>query len=296
MYTVNTNFFVGRGIMDRENLFSIDFDDSESVIDHDEFIVKRESAALSAERRALDEKFHKQMRTSIKSFAFYSMISAIAMIVGIGLWFMVAIEYSGTKTFLALPAAIGIACFAVAAVLIILRRASEKKQNESDDKEIDEVGCEYGRLNAITRADLGVPEDSPEIEIFCYTHGAKNDDEDKKRPHMLDTATVFCEGDSLGFFYGTVVILIPKSDIESIVRVNKAIEFDMWGKDEPYDSGEYAQYGIVKKEDKVYDESFTVSYYYSLRFNRDGNAFEVKIPPYEISHVTSLVGIEPVDE
>ena len=74
------------------------------------------------------------------------------------------------------------------------------------------------------------------------------------------------------------------------------LEFPEWWKEEPYDGEKYARYGVRKNGGNEYLETFSADFYYSLRFSKDGKAFEIVIPPYEIETALEVLKIEPVTE
>ena len=191
-----------------------------------------------------------------------------------------------------MPTIAAILLFFVAAVLFIRNRKAQNSQKP--DEELNDIDEKFGVLNELVKKDLKVPEDAKELEIFTNMY-FENDKEDRQK-YTGDTAYVFEEDGKLCFWYGSVVLGILVSRIEAVVKVNEKVKFDCWIKDEPYDSGEYAQYSITKNTEDKYEEYYSMTGYYSLRFLHFGTSFEVIIPLYSIEPVLDILKLEIVEE
>ena len=85
------------------------------------------------------------------------------------------------------------------------------------------------------------------------------------------------------------------NEIEGLVKVNDPITFDTWLADDPHDSLKYAQYDIEKKETN-YEEQYTMTGYYSLRFNHECEPFELLFPLFGAETLLKLIDREITEE
>jgi len=191
-----------------------------------------------------------------------------------------------------LPVLAAILFFCVAAVTYIVYRRHSKK--EELDTDLDSVGNEYTTLNDRSRAELNSPENAPAIEIFTDMYSA--DDDEKNSVYSNDEATVFEENGILCFYYGSAVIGVPISEIEAVVKSDGSVSFEFWNKDIPYNRGDYMQYKIEKHKVDEYDENYSMTGYYSIRFTHSGTPFEIIVPLYDITPVLAILKTEPITE
>ncbi len=273
--------------MQRENLFSINLD-SDKVIDREELVIRRESEELSAKRAALNKQlmgsFHKSTRNTLLQL----FISFISVMLGIVL-FVFSFDNGNVH---AVSLIVAIVLFAVGAISFIKNRNA--KNSKAHSEELDDVNDGYGSLNELVRNDLCVPFDAKEIDIFTNMYSERKKDSEKT--HSTDTAHVFEEDGNLCFWYGKGIISIPLSSIESLVKVDEEVKFDAWTKDAEYDSFDYSHYEIKKNAVNEYQEYYSMSGYYSLRFSHLEVPFEVIIPLYDIEPVLDILKIEPITE
>jgi hypothetical protein len=263
--------------------------ESESVIDHEEFILRRENAELAAKRKALNERLGKDIMSSVKKNVFSSLLPIISLFFAM---ILCAIAFRAAEGIAYIPFAIAGVLIVVAAVLHF--RNKKKEKSEDNDPLLDDIDNEYGALNKLVRKDLDIPEEAVEIEIF--TNMYSDDDAEPVKVYTNDTASVFEEKGKLCFFYGSVVIGFELSDLEAVVRVEDQIVFDSWCKDVPYDRGSYMQYKIKQNKIDEYEENYSMTGYYSLRFTHLDTPFEVIVPLYDIEPLLDIIKIKPIEE
>jgi hypothetical protein len=273
--------------MSRENLFSINLD-SEKVIDREELILRKESDELAAKRAELNKRLSGDILKSVNKSVFSSLFPIISTFIA---FVLCAIALRDEGKISPLPFALA-GVFLVMAVVLVAR--NKKREKSNDDHDLDAIDGEYAVFNELVKKELGIPEKAKEIEIFTDMYSEEDKDADKI--YTNDTAYVFKEGDIFCFGYGSVVLGIPLSAIESIVRVDEEVAFESWGKDVPYDRGNYMQYKIKKIEVDKYDEYYSMNGYYSLRFTELATDFEVVIPLYDIEPVIDILKIKPISE
>ena len=278
--------------MTRKNLFSINLDD-ESVIDNEAFVLRRENSALSAKRDQLSEELTKALHKTVKK----SLLRLLPAFLGCGLGVIlgsVAFEIFESKE--VFPATLGIVAGMLFVAGIVYGVINGKKQKENEDKPdegMEELNDKNEAFNAEVKRELGIPEDAPQVDILTYMYSP--DDKTKKTVYSGDTANVFIEDGKLCFWYGEAVVGFAMSEIEALVKVNEPITFDGWMPDDPHDSLKYAQYGIEKKE-VDYEEEYTMTGYYSLRFAHEGEPFELIFPLFDTEKLLKLLDREIVEE
>ncbi len=273
--------------MERENLFSINLD-SDKVIDREELVIRRESEELSAKRDVLNKQLMRSFHKSTRKTLLRLFIPFISVMLGI-VFFVFSLDNGNLHT---ASLIVAIVLFAVGAISFIKNRNA--KNSKAHSEELDDVNDGYGSLNELVRNELCVPFDAKEIDIFTCMYSEKKKDNDKI--HSTNTAHVFEENGKLCFWYGKVILAIPLSSIEAIVKVDEEVKFDAWTKDSEYDSFDYSHYEIKKNAVNEYQEYYSMLGYYSLRFSYDDMPFEVIIPIYDIEPVLDILKVEPITE
>ena len=275
--------------MKRENLFKNNLD-SECIIDHEEFVLRRESDELTEKRNELDNRLGEEVKKTIQKGLFFFAGPLFGLILGI-LFAVIAVdEYLKTNTLQPLPTLFAVLSLCAALVIFLI----SKKKHEEIDPKFDNLDHEYGDLTTLSKTELHVPENAPTIEIFTDLYSEEDNESDGV--YTNEETTVFEENGMLCFYYGSAVIGFPLSEIEAIVKTDLPIFFSSWDKEVPYDGDEYAQYNIQLNKIDKYNENYTMTGYYSLRFTHSGTPFEVVIPPYEIAPVLEILKIEPITE
>ena len=278
--------------MTGKNIFSINLD-NKNVIDNEEFVLRRENAALSAKREQLSEELTKALHKTVKK----SLLRMLPTFIGCGLGVLlgsIAFEIFESKE--VFPAFLGIAAgmlFVAGIVYTIIKRKKDKANEDKPDEGMEELNKAYEAFNAQVKRELNIPEDAPQVDIL--THMYSPNGKTKKTVYSGDTANVFIEDGKLCFWYGEAVVGFSMSEIEALVKVNDPITFDSWMPDDPHDSLKYAQYGIEKKE-VDYEEQYTMTGYYSLRLTHEGEPFELLFPLFDAEKLLTLLDREIVEE
>ena len=273
--------------MERLNVFYLNSDSDALEIDHEELVIRRESAALAKERQDINERYGKQMHKSLTVelvwYVFYSVAFCVA---GLCLLYSL-LGGDGFRPVLAVIAAV---VFLATAIVIAVRR--KLKKSGERDKKLTDIDDEMGRLRAMSEKELNIPSDAKTVEIMTYYYHEDNEDIES----VNDDMQLFEEDGIVCLHWGGAVYGVPRDSIEALVKVEEEITFPEWWKEEPYDGEKYARYGVRKNGGNEYLETFSADFYYSLRFSKDGKAFEIVIPPYEIETALEVLKIEPVTE
>lgn len=278
----------------RQNMFSINMD-SKSVIDHENLILRRESAELSAKRQELDKLLDKALNINLKKILWRILppyiIAGIGMLIG-----SIAFEaFEENGAFPIVPTAIAGILIVVGILLAFLNHKKDKAEETEKDTALEQGYDAFGDFNEQVKRDLRVPEDAVDVEVFTILYSEK-DDKNEEFAYSNDTTTAFVEDGNLCFWYGEAVIGFPMSDIEALVKVNEPITFDAWMPDDPHDSFKYMQYGVELKKVDEYTEHYTMKGYYALRFAHEGTPFELLFPLYDTMPLLNLIDREVVEE
>jgi hypothetical protein len=89
---------------------------------------------------------------------------------------------------------------------------------------------------------------------------------------------------------------VPISSIEAVVKLDEEVTFENWNKDASHDSAEYAEYQIVERKTEDDDEFYAMKGYYSIRFAKEGEHFEMLVPLYEIKAFLDILKLEVTEE
>ncbi len=276
--------------MKRENLFCFDLNKDNATIDREEFILRRESAAVAAERDTLNKKMSKAiLKSVVGGVGVISICSVLFLMAGVACGLVVLFRHLETKVFSLEQGFMAGLLLVLSGILWVIKTVFAKK-NEGDDSLPYED--EMDRLNSISMRELRVPSDAKRVELFGYFY----DKLDLSEPYDTDQVDVFEEDGRLCLHHVGCVIGIPIDSVEAVVKVKESITFKDWTKDVPYDSGEYAPYHIVERKLSEYDEEYSMDGYYSIRFVGEGEAFELVVPPYEIQPFLDILQMEVTEE
>ena len=279
--------------MERKNMFSINLDD-DSVIDSEELILRRESAELFQKREALSDQLSDALKKNLKK-SLYRILPPYIM-AGIGVLLgSTAFEIAESEE--KFPIALGIIAGLLLVVGIAWIMIAAKKAKAGDEEPDENLECldkEYDAFNAQVKQELQIPAQAADVEVFVTMHSAARD---KKATfaYTNDTPSAFVEDGKLCFWYGEAVVGFSMSEIESLAKVNKPITFDTWLADDPHDSLKYVRYDIEKKETN-HEEQYTMTGYYSLRFNHECEPFELLFPLFGAETLLKLINREITEE
>ena len=278
--------------MDRQNLFSININEK-NVIDNEAFVLRHESAELSAQRDKLNEEFSKVFHKTIKKAILRMLPAFSCCALGLILGSVAFETFQNKEVF---PIVIGIVAgmlFVAGVVYGVINRNKQKANENKPDEAMEALDKKYEAFNTTVKSELGIPENAPQIDILTYRYS--NNDQENRSLIDMDTANVFVEDGKLCFWFGKAVIGFPTDAIEALVKVNAPITFVGWMSDDPHDSPKYAQYSIEKKE-VDYAEYYTMNGYYSLRFAHEDEPFELLFPLFDADALLGLLNREIVEE
>lgn len=274
--------------MKRENLFRINIDRDDAVIDREEFILRRESTYTATERKALEDKLSKTViRELVGVQRVLGSFTVLCLVAGIFCGAIMLFRYlvggTASKELFCLAAFFLLLC----AVFDVAQKVSLKKSAEGDTMQA--IDAEFAHLYALSRQELMIPSDAKTVEIFGHFY---DKDASPSDPYDIDEVAVFEENGQLCLHHVSTVIAVPIDSIEAVVGIEDTIVFNDWQKDEPYDSIEYREYHIQKEQISEYEERYSMQLYYSIRFAKDGTPFELLVPPYEIGTFLDILKLE----
>ena len=279
-----------------KNLFGINTtsdDDLELTPELKEFVIREVDPELSRKQEEAQEK----LEAFEKKWAFPIWLTLVRVIsVGIGSLLLVAIlrillekkaeAFSSVYTWgILIP---GILLIAFGFALFFVEK-SRKKTVEGSVEYISFLSYVNSLSNSVER-DLRVPSSALDIDIFYYPYKEKNG-EIKDNPtfkYLNQSLKVFEENGMLclcdsGYVYG-----IDFKYLKRIIINQKPVTFAQWNKDEYYDKGEYKDYKITSDKLGVLHIKNTCS----LQFTKDGTAYEIIIPPYDIHTIEKLTELK----
>ena len=278
--------------MERENLFMIDIEKDETVIDREEFILRRESAPVKDKRKELDEKLTKSILKSV--FGIHGLMTVFVglfLMAGLFCVLVTLFHYFETKEFSTIPLCMAILFLTLSGFFWTFKKTLDKKKEGNDP--LNAMDDEYYRLNEISKRELKIPSDAKTVEIFGHFY---HKDSAPDEPYDVDEMEIFEEDGKLCLRHVGTVIAVPIDSIEAVVKLGDTITFSDWTKDVPYDSDEYLQYHIVKRQVNEYDEEYSMNGYYSIRFAKEGTPFELLVPLYEIAPFLDILKLEATEE
>ena len=266
--------------MQRKNLFSMDVSKDDSQYECQQFKVRGISAALKKESDELNEELDKYIEKAINSSLFLPMIKVFLPVIAVFLFAIGIYFYSLGSVVVA------IVMLALAGVSIGLIKTLSRVEKNKEEKRAEKDNDFTRRQESFERASrsyLNVPDSAPEIDVFTNLYGSEyfEDGEFGNCP-----MTVFGEDGKLCFYCENGIYGIPTEKIEEIAYVVRDTTFFSWEKEEPFDSEEYAEYGMKEDDDGV----VSIGAYYSVRFSDGGEDYEIVIPPYDIDEILKITG------
>lgn len=188
---------------------------------------------------------------------------------------------------------------AVGGVLLILHKRGQKKQDESEDLP-DEMDESLSSLEAVSRrikVELDHPEDEQVtgIEVLPYRYKSTADGDTKEvlNSGCFENTEVFFwqEGDDLCVTDYECVLKFPKAAVEGYYTADVKYKISFWWKDEEFNKGEYARYGI--KEDS--EGNYKLHTYYRVMIRNGEDRYEIRVPAYDFDKFQEIVGAACLD-
>ena len=188
---------------------------------------------------------------------------------------------------------------AVGGVLLILHKRGQKKQDESEDLP-DDMDESLSSLEAVSRrikVELDHPEDEQVtgIEVLPYRYKSTADGDTKEvlNSGCFENTEVFFwqEGDDLCVTDYECVLKFPKAAVEGYYTADVKYKISFWWKDEEFNKGEYARYGI--KEDG--EGNYKLHTYYRVMIRNGEDRYEIRVPAYDFDKFQEIVGAACLD-
>ena len=177
---------------------------------------------------------------------------------------------------------------------VVLQIASKKKEKvvlkeEDVDYQLEKINQDL----VLMYNELGVPSDTIEIDILAFKYKLKNG-EIRPYTHALQTTPyfnvvvkIYADDEQLHIVDIESVYSIKKTEIKSIITVNKRISVPTWNKDEEPRKRKYKQYKMTVDS---YGNVFFKPYYI-LEIEKDNQTFGIYFPCYELSTIENLTGL-----
>ena len=188
---------------------------------------------------------------------------------------------------------------ALGGILLLIHKRGQKKQEESEDLP-DEMDEYLNSLDAVSRRikmELDHPEDEQVtgIEILPYRYKSTADGDTKEvlNSGCFENTEVFFwqEGDYLCVTDYECVQKLPKASIAGYYTVDAKYKISYWWKDEEFNKGEYARYGI--KQDS--EGNYRLRTYYRVVIRDGEDDYEISVPAYDFEKFQEIVGAACLD-
>jgi len=174
----------------------------------------------------------------------------------------------------------------------------EKKRKKAVEKspEFAQIQSQTDAVISHSIDEFALPEDAVVMDFLSYRYVIKKG-EIKVRSfalatHLNASMGTFVQDGKLCLANLEQVVEIPLKDFSAIERVNKNVIIPQWNKDVPWTKEPYKKY---KLKNNQYGMIF-VKPHYLVRFDVDGQVYELTVPVYEIAPFIALTHIEYHDE
>jgi hypothetical protein len=189
---------------------------------------------------------------------------------------------------------------ALGGVLLLIHKREQKKQEESEElpEGMDEPLNSLEAVSRRIRMELELPEDEDsltEIEILPYRYKSTSDGGTKESLNsgcFENTGVYFwVEGGTLCITDYESVMRVPLTAIEGYYTVDSKYKISFWWKDEEFNKGEYARYGI--KQDS--EGNYKLHTYYRVVIREGEDRYEIRVPAYDFDKFQEIVGAACLD-
>ena len=167
-----------------------------------------------------------------------------------------------------------------------IREAAVKKEKEEAlDRGVNDYGKEI----------LGIPEDAENLDVIAFNYVIKDgaplavaSGEDAMFAHFNCSMMAFSDDGNLYLASTEEKYAFPRASLKAIRRVDESIALPDWNKDTAPTVGIYKQFGMsVDNLDRI-----TVPHYYILELEKNGEAWGIYFPLYELSVFEKLTGLK----
>ena len=188
---------------------------------------------------------------------------------------------------------------AIGGALLLIHKRGQKKQDESEDLP-DDMDESLNSLEAVSRrirVELDHPEDEQvtAVEVLPYRYKSTADGDTKEvlNSGCFENTEVFFwqEGDYLCFTDYECVQKLPKASIAGYYTVDAKYKISYWWKDEEFNKGAYAQFGI--KQDS--EGNYRLRTYYRVVIRDGEDDYEIRVPAYDFEKFQEIVGAACLD-
>ena len=188
---------------------------------------------------------------------------------------------------------------AIGGALLLIHKRGQKKQDESEDLP-DDMDESLNSLEAVSRRikmELDHPEDEQvtgiEVLPYRYKPTADGDTKEVLNSGCFENTEVFFwqEGDDLCVTDYECVLRFPKAAIEGYYTVDAKYKISFWWKDEEFNKGEYARYGI--KQDS--EGNYKLHTYYRVVIREGEDRYEIRVPAYDFDKFQEIAGAACLD-
>jgi hypothetical protein len=189
---------------------------------------------------------------------------------------------------------------ALGGVLLLIHKRGQKKQEESEElpEGMDEPLNSLEAVSRRIRMELELPEDEDsltEIEILPYRYKSTSDGGTKESLNsgcFENTGVYFwVEGGILCITDYESVMRVPLTAIEGYYTVDSKYKISFWWKDEEFNKGEYARYGI--KQDS--EGNYKLHTYYRVVIREGEDRYEIRVPAYDFDKFQEIAGAACLD-
>lgn len=190
---------------------------------------------------------------------------------------------------------IGVADFVALQIIESVKRKKlykelgiENKSYFTEENDIHEYDEEEEEAEAArVKAELGIPETAFDMDFLSFIYKEEEDGPVSAKPFDFMTMEMFAYSDENALHIAdyTNVYSFTKDSIKSVEKVEKETTVLGWSKEEDIDSEKYAPYGM-----KLSHEDFIIiPYYYSVKIEKDGEEYELAVPPHEFDAFNELI-------
>lgn len=283
---------------DIKPLFCVDItsDKNSNVVNGAEFITKTATKEKFEEYDDKQEKLKQSIKKSklpiwleiILILCGYASLIILFSCITQGLKVGFATIWENASILIVIAGLLGI----VSVSIHILSKNRQKKilEEEKVDQQIEEIDEYFLSLHD----ELNVPFDAVEIDLLSFRYKLKNEEICPRTISALQTTpylnvivATYATSDELHIVDLENVYSFKKSNIKSIITVNKQISIPTWNKEEGLRSEKFKPYKLTRNN--VGDIFFKP--FYILKIEKDGQSFGICFPPYELNEIERLTGL-----
>ncbi len=277
-----------------KNIFGFNStDENKLVMDGSCFVTRKVSDSLNEHLEKASEDF-----SSLEKKQYLP--AGLGIIKTLSLWLFIIVAVSILKSGVSLSQAyenapVLIIGAPVTLLVFIALKAYElyRRKNANESAELAEHISNTEELFSLAKNELGIPENSVEIDVLSTRYVIKNDIV-KKKPfglcsHYNQCYMMFTEKDNLCISSMYERVDIPLSSLRNAVLSDKLRErasFSQWNKSEPYNSDTYKKYRITLNNQGSYFCGF-----YTIEICDVKGDFCLLIPSYDFEAFSLLTGV-----